>query len=184
MTVGSAQLSDDVFTYQESGPGGPSRGDFKNYEVFWGLRRVWLADCYRPARRVPWSCSNDDDFLGGGEAMLMGGYPQGAFVFGLRNAVYDYTVSHGPLPQGVSHEKANLLTKPLRGQKLSCLDFGPIAKPVARLCIDSHNLVAVYAMPLEVSTNATDYESATMVSYSAVVPRSLFTLPATPKLAH
>jgi len=111
VTVVAAQLSDDVFTYQESGPGSPSRSNFKNYEVFWGLRRVRLANCIRPARRVPWSCFNDDDFLGGGEAMLLGGYPQGGFVFGLRNAVYDYTVSQGPLPQGVSHEKAYLLTR-------------------------------------------------------------------------
>ena len=111
MTVVAVQLLDGVFTYQESGPGSPSRSNFKNYEVFWGLRRVRLVNCNRPAERAPWSCFNDDDFLGGGEAMLLGGYPQEAFVFGLRNAVYEYTVGQGPLPQGVSHEKAHLLTR-------------------------------------------------------------------------
>lgn len=167
MTLVAAQENNRRFTYQERGPGG--RGDL---DAFWWPRKsanlpLLIYLCDRSLTDGRWTCENMDK-PGNGPGLLMDGYPKEAFFFGLENAVYEYP-------------RAFLVRERFHGNRLLCLDFDSMRRPVARVCLDSRNLVARYAVPISVSTNGTNYEAARLVSYSTTVPPRLFRLPTRPE---
>jgi hypothetical protein len=188
----AAQRPPDVFSYQVTPELlWPAIGGSRT-ETFWawsGSGKHALANaapgiyvCNRAAKRAAWSCGNDSNDLMGGQSMILDNYPPYGFNQSLQDATYNYT-SLPPATPLVPHERAYLTTMSWRGQNLSCLDFGSVSRPVAYACLNSHDLIALYSLPLRAGVGDLQYNSAMLISYSRTIPRSLLTLPATPTQA-
>jgi hypothetical protein len=181
--VVAAQLSPSVFSYRISpGLSGFGATD-RSVEVLADLNpapnTLHLANaghgiylCVQLMRNGPWKCSNQSDVLMGGESVLLGNYPPQAFALDAQNAVCVYT-SASPCFK-VHPANAYFVTRVQQGQRLSCLDFGSVAKPVGYVCLDSHNLIAKFSLSSHVV--AESWVSATLVSYSRSVPKGLLTV--------
>jgi hypothetical protein len=175
--VTTAQRSGAEWLYRET----PSFSAFSGGHSFEVVRSgAGIFSCAQASTPGPWSCRGPYRGMGmGTTGQLLGPYPPQALILGLQNAAETYTGAPSHSPRAATRpEPAYLFTRRIAGQTDRCLAFGPLTRPLGRVCLAPNGVIAYYNLAPKVTYST--YQAATLRAYSHHARTGAFALPAKP----